>query len=93
MDFTVIIAANFSLHQFGITAQLVGHSQVTVNGPSFSQQQSPYLAEQNNGSSSHVSVVPLCIMGTSTPVIVFLSNTQQVISLKLMNTNYLYWRM
>ena len=32
-------------------------------------------------------------MGTHTPAIVPLSNTHQVVSLKLMNTNYLYWRM
>jgi len=32
-------------------------------------------------------------MGTHTPVIVPLSNTHQVVSLKLTNTNYLYWRM
>jgi hypothetical protein len=93
MDFTVIVAVNFSLYQFGVAAQLAGHSQVAVNGPSFPQQQSPYLAEQNNGSSSHVSIIPLQIVGTLTPAIVFLSNTKQVILLKLMNTNYLYWRM
>jgi hypothetical protein len=32
-------------------------------------------------------------MGTQTPAIVALSNTHQVVSLKLTNTNYLYWRM
>jgi len=32
-------------------------------------------------------------MGTHTPAIVPLSNTHQVVSLKLTNTNYLYWRM
>jgi hypothetical protein len=32
-------------------------------------------------------------MGASTPAMVALSNTQQVVSLKLTNTNYLYWRM
>jgi hypothetical protein len=32
-------------------------------------------------------------MGTSTPSIVTLSNTQQVVSLKLTNTNYPYWWM
>jgi hypothetical protein len=90
MDFTVIVAVNFSLYQFGVAAQLAGHSQVAVNGPSFPQQQSPYLAEQNNGSSSHVYVSPLHIMETSTLAIVALSNTQQVILLKLANNNYLY---
>jgi len=30
-------------------------------------------------------------MRISTPIIVVLSNTQQVVSLKLTNTNYLYW--
>jgi hypothetical protein len=32
-------------------------------------------------------------MGTHTPAIVPLANTYQVVSLKLTNTNYLYWRM
>jgi len=32
-------------------------------------------------------------MGTPAIVIVTLSNTQQVISLKLMSTNYHFWRM
>ena len=32
-------------------------------------------------------------MGTTTPSIVSLSNTHQVVSLKLTTTNYLYWRM
>jgi hypothetical protein len=32
-------------------------------------------------------------MGTHTTAIVPLANTHQVVSLKLMNTNYLYWRM
>jgi len=32
-------------------------------------------------------------MGPQTPAIVALSNTHQVVSLKLTNTNYLYWRM
>jgi hypothetical protein len=32
-------------------------------------------------------------MGTHTTTIVLLANTHQVVSLKLMNTNYLYWRM
>jgi hypothetical protein len=35
----------------------------------------------------------LPLMGTHTPAIVPLSNTHQVVSLKLTNTNYLYWRM
>jgi hypothetical protein len=32
-------------------------------------------------------------MGTHTPAIVPLSNTNQIVSLKVMNINYLYWRM
>jgi hypothetical protein len=32
-------------------------------------------------------------MGTQTPAIIALSNTHQVVLLKLTNTNYLYWRM
>jgi hypothetical protein len=32
-------------------------------------------------------------MGTQPPAIVALSNTYQVVSLKLTDTNYLYWRM
>jgi hypothetical protein len=37
--------------------------------------------------------MPLYIMETQTPAIVALSNTHQVVSLKLMNINYLYWWM
>jgi hypothetical protein len=73
-------AVDFSLHQTGFV----------VDG-AFPQQQPLYLTEQYNGSSSHVSIVPLHIMGTSTPAIVALSNTEEVVSLKLTNTNYLYW--
>jgi hypothetical protein len=51
------------------------------------------MSEHVNKSSSQVSVVPMHIMGTQTPAIVTLSNTHQVVSLKLTNTNYLYWRM
>jgi hypothetical protein len=32
-------------------------------------------------------------MGTTTSSIIAMSNTHQVVSLKLTNTNYLYWRM
>ena len=90
MDY--VVTANFSFHQTGVAAQLTGHSHATVGG-ALPQQQPPLLAEQNNDSSSHVFVVPLHIIGTSTSAIVALSNIHQVVSLKLMNTNYLYWRM
>jgi hypothetical protein len=41
----------------------------------------------------NVFAIPLHIMETQTTVIVDLSNTHQVVSLKLTNINYLYWRM
>jgi len=44
-------------------------------------------------SSSQVPAVPLSLMGTHATTIVPLANTHQVVSLKLTNTNYLYWRM
>jgi hypothetical protein len=87
MDFA---AADFSLHQINAAAQSATHSQVVAGGD-FPQQHPLSVAEQNNGSSSHIFVVPLHIMRTSTPAIVVLSNTQQVVSLKLTNINYLYW--
>jgi hypothetical protein len=90
MDFT--IAAAFSLHQTGSATQLASLLEAAVVG-SFSHQQQPQPAEQNHGSFSHVSVVPPYIMGTTTPSIVALSNTHQMVSLKLTTTNYLYWRM
>jgi len=71
---------------------LASHSEVTAAG-SFSHQHQPQPAEQNHGSFSYVSVVPLHIMGITTPFINALSNTHQVVSLKLRTTNYLYWRM
>jgi hypothetical protein len=87
MDFTV--AADFSLHQKSGVDQPTTDSQAAAGG-AYPHQQHPLHADENHGSSSHVSVVPLHIMGTSTPSIVALSNTQQVVSLKLTNTNYLY---
>jgi len=86
------VGADFSLHQTGVVAPTAGHTQAAVDG-SFPQQQAPSPAEQNNGSSFHVFIVPLHIMGTLTPAIVALSTTQQVILLKLTNNNYLYWWM
>jgi hypothetical protein len=56
-------------------------------------QQQPSLAEHINDSSSQVSAGPLHIMRTQTPAIVALSNTHEIVSLKLTNTNYLYWQM
>jgi len=84
-------AAAFSLHQIGSTAQPGSPSEVVAAG-SFSHQQQAQPAEQNHGSFSHVSVIPPHIMRT-TPSIVVLSNTHQVVSLKLTTTNYLYWWM
>jgi hypothetical protein len=89
MDSTV--AADFSLSTSG-AAQPASHPQVAASGV-FSPQQQPPLAEHVSDSSSQVSAVPLPLMGTHTSAIVPLSNTHQVVSLKLMNTNYLYWRM
>jgi hypothetical protein len=89
MDSTV--AADFSLSTGG-AARPANHPQAAANGV-FSPQLQPPLAEHVSDSSSQVSVVPLPLMGTHTPAIVPLSNTHQVVSLKLTNTNYLYWRM
>jgi S-adenosylmethionine:diacylglycerol 3-amino-3-carboxypropyl transferase len=44
-------ATDFSLHQTGAATPLAGHTKAVVGG-SFPQQQTPSLAEQNNGSSS-----------------------------------------
>jgi hypothetical protein len=85
---SVVAAVDFSLHQTGIATPPVGHSQAAIGG-AFPQQQPPLHVKQNNDSSFHVSVIPLYIIETSTPVIVAFSNTQHVISLKLTNTNYL----
>jgi len=82
-----VVAADFSLHQISVTASLVGYTQAVVGGP-FPQQQTRYLTEQKNGSSSHVFIVSLYIIGTLIPAIIYLSNTQQVISLKLTNNNW-----
>jgi len=85
-----IAAAAYSPHQNGGAAQPSSPSEAAAAG-SFSHQQQPQPAEQNLDSFSHVSVVPLHIMGTTTPSIVALSNTHQVVSLKLTTINYLYW--
>jgi hypothetical protein len=79
-------------HQTGGAAQLASHSEAVADG-TFSHQKQPQPAEHNHGSFSHVSVVPLHIMGTTTPSIVALSNTHQMVALKLTNTIYFYWRM
>jgi hypothetical protein len=64
-----------------------------ADGGVLPQQQPPLLAEHINDSFSHVSVVPLNIIRIPTPAIIDLFNTQQVVSLKLVNINYLYCRM
>jgi len=89
MDSTA--AADFSLSTGG-AAQPANHPQAAAGGV-FSPQQQLTLAEHVSDSSSQVSVVPLPFMGTHTLAIVPLSNTHQVVSLKLTNTNYLFWRM
>jgi len=89
MDFAAAVV--FSPNQTSGATQPASHLEAAATG-SFSHHQQPQLAEQNHGSFFHVSVVPLHIMGTTTPSIVTLSNTHQVVSLKLTTTNYLYWR-
>jgi hypothetical protein len=91
MDSIVAVAADLSLNTSD-AAQPTSHLQAVVGGV-LPQQQQPLLAEHVNNSSSHVYVISLHIMGTQTLVIVALSNTHQVVSLKLTNTNYLYWQM
>jgi hypothetical protein len=86
MDSTV--AANFPL-SIGGAAQPASHPQAVAGGI-FAPQQQPPLAKHVSDSSSQVSAVPLPLMGTHTSSIVPLSNTHQVVSLKLTNTNYLY---
>ena len=89
MDSTT--AADFSLSTGG-AAQPASHPQVAAAG-AFSSPQQPPLAELVSNSSSQVPAVPLLLMGTHTTAIVPLANTHQVVSLKLTNINYLYWRM
>jgi hypothetical protein len=89
MDSTA--AANFSLSTGG-AAQSASHLQATATG-AFSSLQQPLLAELVSDSCSQVPAVPLPLMRTHTTTIVPLANTHQVVSLKLTNTNYLYWRM
>jgi hypothetical protein len=81
-------AADFSLTTGG-AAQSASHLQVIASSV-LPPQHHPSLAEHIHDS-SQVSVIPLHIMGTQPPAIVALSNTHQVVSLKLMDTNYLYW--
>ncbi|KAJ6969913.1 hypothetical protein NC653_034466 [Populus alba x Populus x berolinensis] len=57
--------------------------------PAVGRDQLPHVSDF----SSHDSAVPLPLMGTQSTTMVPLSNTHHVVSLKLMNTNYLYWRM
>jgi hypothetical protein len=80
-------------HQINSTAQPAIPLKVVVVVSSFSHQQQPQPAEQNHCFFSRVSVIPLHIMGTTTPSIIVLSNTHQVVLLKLTTINYLYWPM
>ena len=89
MDSTA--AADFSLSTGG-AAQPASHPQAVAAG-AFSFPQQPPFAELVSDSSSQVPAVPLPLMGTHATTIVPLANTHQVVSLKLTNTNYLYWRM
>jgi hypothetical protein len=82
----------FSPHQTGGASQPASPLEFVAAG-SFSHQQQPQPVEQNHGYFSHVFVIPPHIMRTTTPSIIVLSNTYQVVSLKLTTTNYLYWRM
>jgi hypothetical protein len=84
-----IAAVAFPPHQTGGAAHLANPSEAVV-AIFFSHHQQPQPTEHNHGSFSHVSVVPH-IMGIITPSIIVLSNTHQVVSLKLTTTNYLYW--
>jgi hypothetical protein len=83
-----VAAADFSLTTGG-AAQSASHLQVIASSV-LPPQHHPSLAEHIHDS-SQVYVIPLHIMGTKPPAIVALSNTHQVVSLKLMDTNYLYW--
>jgi hypothetical protein len=89
MDSTA--AADFSLST-GSAAQPASPPQAAAAGALSSPQQPP-PAELVSDSSSQVPAVPLPLMGTHATTIVPLANTHQVVSLKLTNTNYLYWRM
>jgi predicted house-cleaning NTP pyrophosphatase (Maf/HAM1 superfamily) len=71
-------------------SQPTNHLQAATGGV-LPQQQQRSLVEHINDSSSQVYGIPLYIMGTQTLAIIVPSNTYQVVSLKLMNTNYLYW--
>jgi len=77
----------FSPYQISGAAPLARPSEAAAAG-SFSHQQQPQPAEQNHGSFSQVSFIPLHIMRTTTPSIVVLSNTHQVVSLKITTINY-----
>jgi hypothetical protein len=81
MDSTTAVA-NFSLTTSG-PALPASHLQASGGGVLPPQQQ-PSLVEQVNDSFSRVSVVPLHIIRTQTLAIVALSNTHQVVLLKLM---------
>jgi len=89
MDSTA--AADFSLSTGG-AAQPVSPPQAVAAGALSSPQQPP-PAELVSDSSSQVLAVPLSLMGTHATATVPLVNTHQVVSLKLTNINYLYWRM
>ena len=89
MDSTA--TTDFSLST-GSAAQPANPPQAAAASALSSPQQPP-LAELVSDSSSQVPVVPLPLMGTHATAIVPLANTHQVVSLKLTNTNYLYWRM
>jgi len=84
---SAVAAATYSPHQTDGAAQPGSHSKVVATG-FFSHQQQPQPTEQNRGSFSYDYVVPLHIMGTTTPSIVALSNTHQMVSLKLTITNF-----
>ena len=86
MDF-VAAAVDFFLTTGGAT-QLANHVQAVVGGVLPPQQQH-LLSEHVNESSSQVSTIPLHIMGTQTLAIIDVSNTHQVVSLKLMKLSLL----
>jgi hypothetical protein len=88
---SVVAAVDFSLHQTGIATPPVGHSQAAIGG-AFPQQQPPLHVKQNNDSSFHVSVIPLYIIETSTPVIVAFFQHSASCFIKTYKHKLSHWR-
>jgi hypothetical protein len=74
-------------------SSVVATTGINVNSTSPTSSSLVALASASVPVSAHNTTLTASSVSTAPPPIIPLSNTQQVINLKMTNTNYLFWRM